>query len=150
MARATVPSDLTALSRLFELLDERARCWASLRKGDRLVRSSSEQLVAHPLYRRVSMLDAEIRQLEDRFGMTPAARARRGLSLDEARRRMNRTSKIPPMTTTSAAGRTKILAQGSTVPRAEAPRRAPGPFGSLAGRYGCLPMEWSVSVEVPA
>jgi P27 family predicted phage terminase small subunit len=76
-------SDLAAIRRLFTLYDERERCLRSARTS-RLVDGLQGQPVLNPLYRHMSILDAEIRTLEDRFGFTPAARARFGVSAVEA------------------------------------------------------------------
>ena len=76
-------SDMPAVRRLFTLYDERERCLRSARTS-RLVAGSQGQPVLNPLYRHMSTLDAEVRMLEDRFGLTPAARARLGITLGEA------------------------------------------------------------------
>lgn len=67
--------DLQALERLFDLHDERERAMRAFRKK-RLVTGSKGQLVLNPLGRMMKEYDAEIRQLEDRFGMSPSARQR--------------------------------------------------------------------------
>ena len=84
-------SDVPALSRLATLYDERERVFALLRakKGSGpLVKGSQDQWVANPLYRVLAALDAEIRQLEDRFGLNPRARLSVGLALTQARREL--------------------------------------------------------------
>jgi P27 family predicted phage terminase small subunit len=73
--------DRPALERLFTLYDERERAYRDFRKR-RLVKGSTKQLVVNPLWRHAtSTLDPEIRQLEDRFGLTPRSRAQLGLAI---------------------------------------------------------------------
>ena len=84
VAKAVDPvSDLPAIRRLFTLYDERERCYRSVRVA-RMVQGSKGQPVVNPLYRQMSTLDAEIRALEDRYGLNPAARARLGIALTAA------------------------------------------------------------------
>jgi len=78
-------SDVPSLRRLFDLVDERARVVRVARK-ERLVPGSKEQPVANPLLGYIATLDTEIRQLEDRFGLTPKARLALGIQLGEAHR----------------------------------------------------------------
>jgi hypothetical protein len=85
LAGLVVDSDLPALRRLFELYDERARSWRGYRRR-RLVEGSQGQPVLSPLFRAAMALEAEIRPLEDRFGVTPAARLKLGIRLGEAAR----------------------------------------------------------------
>jgi P27 family predicted phage terminase small subunit len=66
---------LPALCRLFGLYSELEEVWALARKH-RLVQGSNGQPVPNPLYRATDTLRAEIRALEDRFGLNPLARAR--------------------------------------------------------------------------
>lgn len=90
-------SDLPALERLFDLYDERERAMREFRRK-RLVQGSKGQLVLNPLGRLMKEYDQEIRQLEDRFGMSPAARQRMHADLgdegdgglDELNRRLMR------------------------------------------------------------
>lgn len=79
------PSVLPALTRLFELRDRRERYTRALRRRP-MVAGSQGQPVAHPLARLVPVLDAEIRQLEDRFGLNPRAQLALGLAFGEAQR----------------------------------------------------------------
>ena len=55
-------------------------------RRNRLVAGSKEQPVLSPLLGYVLSLDAEIRQLEDRFGLTPRARLQLGVTFGEAHR----------------------------------------------------------------
>lgn len=79
---AEVDTDRVALTRLFTLYDERERAYRAFRKK-RLVTGSTGQLAVHPLWKHAAILDAEIRSLEDRFGVTPQSRLRLGIQLGE-------------------------------------------------------------------
>jgi hypothetical protein len=78
-----VPADFPALRRLFTLCDERARALKGYRQ-ERLVPGSTGQTVLNPLFGAMKAADAEIRALEDRFGLSPIARLRLGVALGEA------------------------------------------------------------------
>jgi hypothetical protein len=67
------------------LYDERERAYRAYRR-ERLVTGSTGQLLLNPLRRAMSNFDSEIRQLEDRFGLNPLARARLGIQIGEAAR----------------------------------------------------------------
>lgn len=71
-------SDMPALERLFELYDDCARFRAAIRK-DPMVVGSQGQMVRNPFVKDLKDSQAEVRQLEDRFGLSP--RARLGLNL---------------------------------------------------------------------
>lgn len=89
LARTFNPdSDLPSIERLFTLRDERARSFRAARRN-RVVAGSQEQAVLSPLLGYVAKLDAEIRQLEDRFGLTPRARLQLGVTLGEAHRSLD-------------------------------------------------------------
>lgn len=79
------PADLPALHRLWSLYDERQRCLNSARKG-RVVEGSTGQPVLNPLYKHMATLDSQIVALEDRFGLTPMARLKLGVTFGEAHR----------------------------------------------------------------
>ncbi|MDN3356069.1 P27 family phage terminase small subunit [Actinomadura sp. DC4] len=72
-------SDRTALERLFSLYDDLERCGRTVRKAGHMVVGSKGQLVMNPLLRHMQTQASEIRQLEDRFGLSP--RARLGLNM---------------------------------------------------------------------
>lgn len=76
-------TDLPALVRLFRLRDQQARASQSA-VDDPLVEGSQGQLVLNPSARLAGSLESPIRQLEDRFGLTPEARLRLGVSLGQA------------------------------------------------------------------
>jgi len=84
-----LPSDLPALRRLFALTDERERAFRVARKAGRLSEGHKGQPVLNPALRYVGDLDAEIRQLEDRFGLTPRARMQLGVAFGEAHRSLD-------------------------------------------------------------
>lgn len=88
LASTFVESDLPALGRLFDLIDERARVVRVARRS-RLVPGSKAQPVTNPLIGYISTLDTEIRNLEDRFGLTPKARLALGIQLGEAHRSLS-------------------------------------------------------------
>lgn len=71
-------SDMPALERLFELYDDCARFRSAIRK-DPMVVGSQGQMVRNPFVKDLKDTQAEVRQLEDRFGLSP--RARLGLNL---------------------------------------------------------------------
>lgn len=71
-------SDLPALERLFELYDDCYRFRAAVR-ADPMVVGSQGQMVRNPFVKDLKDSQAEVRQLEDRFGLSP--RARLGLNL---------------------------------------------------------------------
>lgn len=89
VASTYLPSDLPALRRLFALTDERERAFRVARKAGRLSEGHKGQPVLNPALRYVGDLDAEIRQLEDRFGLTPRARMQLGVAFGEAHRSLD-------------------------------------------------------------
>jgi hypothetical protein len=79
------PAQIPTLERLFTMRDERDRMDAELRLNPMLI-GHKGQTVLNPLYRQRSALDAEIRQLEDRFGLHPKAGLTIGIVYGEAAR----------------------------------------------------------------
>lgn len=77
-------SDLPALERLFRLYDDLDRSNRTVREQGHMVRGSKGQMVLHPLLRHTQVTQAEIRQLEDRFGLSPRARLSLNVTLGEA------------------------------------------------------------------
>lgn len=77
-------SDYGALRRLFWLYDEIERLIGALGRTGRVVAGSQGQPRANPLYKQVSEFQAECRQLEDRFGLSPKARLALGITYAEA------------------------------------------------------------------
>lgn len=73
-------SDMPALERLFELYDDCTRFRASIRANP-MVDGSKGQLVRNPFVKDLKDTQAEVRQLEDRFGLSPRARLALNLTL---------------------------------------------------------------------
>jgi P27 family predicted phage terminase small subunit len=80
LATIVAATDRPALERLFRARDELDRAWRAF-KRQRTVTGSQGQQVLAPEARLMAQLEKEIVTLEDRFGCTPAARARLGLVL---------------------------------------------------------------------
>ena len=78
-------TDAMTLVRLFSLYDERERAYRAYKRR-RMVPGSQGQPVVNPIWKQAAVMDAEIRQLEDRFGITPQARLKLGIRLGEAMR----------------------------------------------------------------
>jgi P27 family predicted phage terminase small subunit len=95
-------SDQGALRRLFRLYDEIERLWEAVETTGRVVEGSQGQPRPNPLFKQIEGFQAEARQLEDRFGLSPMARFRLGVqfadahaSLDALNERLqSRTSKF--------------------------------------------------------
>jgi P27 family predicted phage terminase small subunit len=86
LAQIVVPdTDLSALTRLWSLYDERTRMYRAITR-ERVVRGSKGQPRANPLYAQMSALDSAIERLEDRFGLSPRARLTLGVILGDAAR----------------------------------------------------------------
>lgn len=86
LAMLVVPAtEGLALARLWTLYDERERAYRGYRR-ERLVVGSTGQPALNPLAKAMQAMDAEIRALEDRFGLSPMARLRLGVQLGEAAR----------------------------------------------------------------
>lgn len=86
-------SDLGAVLRWAELLDERERA-ASAFRSLRLVEGSQGQLVLNPLWGVVRSCDTELRALEDRLGMTPKARLQLGVTFGEAGKSLDQLNRL--------------------------------------------------------
>lgn len=76
-------SDLRALGRLALLYDERDRALSAY-KRKRSSTGSTGQLVVNPFAKEIASLDGRISTLEDRFGLTPAARLNLGVVYSDA------------------------------------------------------------------
>jgi P27 family predicted phage terminase small subunit len=92
VASLVTEADMPAIERLHDLRDERERALRGYRK-ERLVKGSMGQRVINPLAKAMMALDAEIRALEDRFGLTPQARLRLGVVFGEARRSLDQINR---------------------------------------------------------
>ena len=84
LAAQVEASDHGALRRLFWLYDEVERLIEAISLTGRVVEGSQGQPRANPLYKQVQEFQAEARQLEDRFGLSPKARLALGISFVEA------------------------------------------------------------------
>jgi P27 family predicted phage terminase small subunit len=113
LAALVEATDVAALRRLATLYDERERCYRSAQKG-RLVEGSMGQMVLNPLYKHLGVLDVEIRQLEDRFGLTPMARLKLGVQFGEASRSLEDLNRIATLDVAEEED-----------PRSQEPRRVP-------------------------
>lgn len=79
------PAQMPPLERLFSMYDERDRMDIELRVNPMMI-GHKGQAILNPLYRQRSAMDAEIRQLEDRFGLHPKAGLTLGIVYGEAAR----------------------------------------------------------------
>ena len=84
MASQVEPSDEGAFRRLFKLYDEIDRLWEAIEETGRVVPGSQGQPRPNPLFKQVEGFQAEARQLEDRFGLSPMARFRLGVQFADA------------------------------------------------------------------
>ncbi|MEU1596194.1 P27 family phage terminase small subunit [Streptomyces sp. NPDC005708] len=85
VARLADPvSDLPALERLFALYDDLERSNATVKRRGHMVTGSQGQAVLNPLLRHIQVTQGEVRQLEDRFGLSPRARLSLNVTLGEA------------------------------------------------------------------
>jgi P27 family predicted phage terminase small subunit len=89
LAQATRDAHLPLIERLFFRYDERERAYRTVRRHGRLSRGSQGQLVAHPLLKYIDACDAEIRQLEDRLGLSPKSMAQLGSSFAHAQKSLD-------------------------------------------------------------
>jgi P27 family predicted phage terminase small subunit len=77
-------SDEGALRRLFRLYDEIDRMWDAIEETGRVVEGSQGQPRPNPLFKQVETFQAEARQLEDRFGLSPMSRLKLGVTFADA------------------------------------------------------------------
>lgn len=82
-AALQLAADRSAIERLFVLYDELERATRMYRKA-RMVKGSMGQPVLNPAAKLMTQLGAEVRQLEDRFGLTPKARVNMGAPAAES------------------------------------------------------------------
>ncbi len=88
VAATFLPSDMPALARVFELRDEWTRVTRVARK-QRLTEGHKQQPVLNPLLRYAETLAAEVRALEDRYGLSPRSRLQLGIAFGEAHRSLD-------------------------------------------------------------
>lgn len=89
MAQATREAHIPIVERLFQRYDERERAYRTVRKQGRVATGSQGQVVAHPLLKYIDSCDAEIRQLEDRLGLSPRGMAQLGNHFAQAQRSLD-------------------------------------------------------------
>ena len=87
------PTDMPALRRLFELRHRQGDAMAAM-ASDPMVIGSTGQPVLSPYAAEVHRLEAAIGKLEDRFGLTPLARLRLGVTLEEGRSLASRNAAL--------------------------------------------------------
>jgi hypothetical protein len=81
VAKLATPESLPGLRRLFDLYAERRVLYGGIRKsGTRLVVGAQQQVRANPIYAVLAAIDTEARLLEDRFGLSPAAKLALGIA----------------------------------------------------------------------
>lgn len=85
LASSFAESDVPALERLFQLRDEALRHQRAGRKRPTVFGSQGQE-VLNPVLRQRDALLGEIRQLEDRFGLSPRSRLQLGITLLESHR----------------------------------------------------------------
>jgi P27 family predicted phage terminase small subunit len=76
--------DLPALERLFDMRDEYVRLM-KLYRAQMFVTGSTGQPVISPAFKAAQELEISMRNLEDRLGLTPKARAALGIAIGQAR-----------------------------------------------------------------
>ena len=84
LASQVEQSDEGAFRRLFWIYDELERLREAIEATGRVVEGSQGQPRPNPLYKQVQEFQAEARQLEDRFGLSPMARLRLGITFADA------------------------------------------------------------------
>ena len=86
-------TDIPAVRRLATLMDLRERALRAAQE-EMMVVGSTGQWVENPLAKAMSRYDVEIRNLEDRFGLTPRARLNLGVQLGQARKSLEDLMKV--------------------------------------------------------
>lgn len=89
VAQAARPSHMPVITRLFQRYDERERAYRTVKKQGRVTTGSQGQVVAHPLLKYMDACDAEIRQLEDRLGLSPRGMAQLGANFAAAKKSLD-------------------------------------------------------------
>lgn len=83
VAKVSQPAHLPIIERLFIRYDERERAYRLVRKEGRLTIGSQGQPVQHPMLKYIDDCDKEIRQLEDRLGLSPRAMLQMGTTFQD-------------------------------------------------------------------
>jgi P27 family predicted phage terminase small subunit len=84
LASSVELSDHGALRRLFWLYDELVRLVDAVEATGRVVEGSQGQMRPNPLYKQIETFQAEARQMEDRFGLSPMSRLKLGITFVDA------------------------------------------------------------------
>jgi P27 family predicted phage terminase small subunit len=84
LASQVEPSDEGAFRRLYWIYDELDRLRQAIEETGRVVEGSQGQPRPNPLYKQVESFQAEARQMEDRFGLSPLSRLRLGITFADA------------------------------------------------------------------
>jgi P27 family predicted phage terminase small subunit len=84
LASSVEVSDHGALRRLFWLYDELVRLVEAVEATGRVVEGSQGQMRPNPLYGQIEKFQAEARQMEDRFGLSPMSRLKLGITFADA------------------------------------------------------------------
>ena len=93
MAVVGADTDIPAVRRLATLMDLRERALRSAQE-DLMLEGSTGQWVENPMAKAMSRYDVEIRNLEDRFGLTPRARLNLGVQLGQAKKSLEDMMKV--------------------------------------------------------
>lgn len=84
VAPALTRSDWPAVERVFEMRDLHERALRAYRK-DPIVAGSMSQPVTNPAFAEAMKLETAITSLEDRYGLSPKARANLGIAIGQAK-----------------------------------------------------------------
>ena len=79
-------TDSHVLERLFSLYSLREEALEALKRDGLLITGSRGRQTDHPAGRRMGAWDSEIRQLEDRLGLSPKAQLQLGIQITQARK----------------------------------------------------------------
>lgn len=93
LAQAVRDAHVPVVDRLFQRYDERERAYRTVRREGRVTKGSQGQVVAHPLLKYIDACDSEIRQLEDRLGLSPKAMAQLALAGSAAQKSLDDVNK---------------------------------------------------------
>lgn len=141
LAQAVLPAtDGPAVTRLFQLRDASERMTRAIRK-EPFVAGYKGQPRVNPLAAFVTATNAEIRQLEDRFGLTPMSRLRLGVTFGEAARSLADLN-------ADVVGAQDDEEQGSLLATLENPTWRPDPTRTWRVR-GCLARPRQLSTPFP-
>lgn len=83
LAQLVAETDHDTVRRLFGLKNDRALCQDVVAHAGHITKGSQGQPVLNPVLRQIQAYDQAIRDLEDRFGLSPRARLTLGISLQE-------------------------------------------------------------------